>query len=160
MQDEDVAALHSRVPFVATSSLRSSLASSSSDLPPSVDIVALDCEMIYTTAGMSLARVTVVSASGSTLLDEHVRPQHGVVPLDLNTRFSGVVAADLDKAVLDVPGVRRALAQFVDSETVFVGHGVENDLKALRLVHDKVIDTAIVRLFSLFLPSLFLCSTS
>ncbi|KPV74849.1 uncharacterized protein RHOBADRAFT_36786 [Rhodotorula graminis WP1] len=140
----DVAALHSRVPFVATSSLRSSLDTSSSDLPPAVDIVALDCEMIYTTAGMSLARVTVVSATGSTLLDEHVRPPHGVAVLDLNTRFSGVVAADLGKAVLDVPGVRRALAQFVDRETVFVGHGVENDLKALRLVHDKVIDTAIL----------------
>ncbi|GAA5893502.1 hypothetical protein JCM8208_000817 [Rhodotorula glutinis] len=143
-KDEDVASLRSRVPFVATSSLRSSLTSSSTSLAPAVDIVALDCEMIYTTAGMSLARVTVVSATGSTLLDEHVRPQHGVAVVDLNTRFSGVVEADLAKAVLDVPGVRRALAQFVDGETVFVGHGVENDLKALRLVHDKVIDTAIL----------------
>ena len=80
-QDEDVAALHSRVPFIPTSSLRASLSSSAStsspssfDLPPAVDIVALDCEMIYTTAGMSLARVTVLSGSGSVLLDEHVRP--------------------------------------------------------------------------------------
>ncbi|TNY24706.1 Rexo1 protein [Rhodotorula diobovata] len=150
-KDEDVAALHSRVPFIPTSSLRASLSSSAStsspssfDLPPAVDIVALDCEMIYTTAGMSLARVTVVSATGSTLLDEHVRPPPGVAILDLNTRFSGVQSGDIDKAVLDVPGVRRALARFVDEETVFVGHGVENDLKALRLIHEKVIDTAIL----------------
>ncbi|GAA5996747.1 uncharacterized protein JCM10292_003178 [Rhodotorula paludigena] len=140
-KDEDPAVLHSRVPFISSSKLRPP---ASSDLPPAVDIVALDCEMIYTTSGMSLARVTVLSSSGSVLLDEHVRPPPGVAVLDLNTRFSGVQEGDLDKAALDVPGVRRALAQFVDQETIFVGHGVENDLKALRLVHDKVIDTAIL----------------
>ncbi|BGP40379.1 RNA exonuclease 3 [Rhodotorula kratochvilovae] len=141
-KDEDVAALHSRVAFVPTSSLRSSLFTP--DLPPAVDLVALDCELIYTTAGMSLARLTVVSATGATILDEHIRPPPGVAVLDLNTRFSGVQREDLEKAVLDVPGVRRALAQYVDEETIFVGHGVENDLKALRLVHTKVIDTAIL----------------
>ncbi|GAA6047389.1 hypothetical protein JCM3770_001280 [Rhodotorula araucariae] len=140
-KDEDVVTLHSRVAFIPTSSLRSF---PTPDLPPAVDLVALDCEMIYTTAGMSLARLTVVSATGSTILDEHIRPPPGVAILDLNTRFSGVQRDDLDKAVLDVPGVRRALAQYVDDETVFVGHGVENDLKALRLVHTKVIDTAIL----------------
>lgn len=93
---------------------------------------------------MSLARVTVLSSTGSILLDEHIRPPTGVTILDLNTRFSGVQDEDLEKAVLDVNGVRKALAQFVDEKTVFVGHGLENDLKALRLVHTRVIDTAIV----------------
>ncbi|GAA5875693.1 hypothetical protein JCM3774_002583 [Rhodotorula dairenensis] len=148
-KDEDASVLHSRVAFVPTSSLRTSavpsVTSSSAIAPPAaVDIVALDCELVYTTAGMSLARVTVLSGSGSVLLDEHVRPPTGVAVVDLNTRFSGVQADDLDKAVLDVVGVQRALAQFVDAETVFVGHGLENDLKALRLVHPRVIDTAIL----------------
>ncbi|GAA5983432.1 hypothetical protein JCM10908_000284 [Rhodotorula pacifica] len=141
-KDEDPSVLHSRVAFVPTSTLRSS--ASTTSLAPAVDIVALDCELIYTSAGMSLARVTVLSGSGSVLLDEHVRPPVGVSILDLNTRFSGVQEEDIDKAVLDVGGVQRALAQFVDQETVFVGHGLENDLKALRLVHTRVIDTAIL----------------
>ncbi|BGP55642.1 RNA exonuclease 3 [Rhodotorula sphaerocarpa] len=147
-KDEEPSVLHARVPFVPTSSLRASKptasGSSSDTLSPAVDIVALDCELIYTTAGMSLARVTVLSGSGAVLLDEHVRPPAGVAILDLNTRFSGVQEGDLEKAVLDVAGVQRALAQFVDKETVFVGHGLENDLKALRLVHSRVIDTAIL----------------
>ena len=145
LQDEKASVLHSRVAFVPTSRLRRGLPSSASATPATaVDIVALDCELVYTTAGMSLARVTVLSGSGSVLLDEHVRPPTGVAIVDLNTRFSGVQERDLDKAVLDVGGVQRALAQFVDAETIFVGHGLENDLKALRLVHTRVIDTAIV----------------
>ncbi|GAA5891701.1 hypothetical protein JCM6882_006172 [Rhodosporidiobolus microsporus] len=142
-KDDSLPALHSRVPFLSSSTLRSSLPDSAS-LPPAVDVAALDCELVYTTSGMSLARVTVLSASGSVLLDEHVRPPSGSSVVDLNTRFSGVQKEDLDKAVLDVAGVRKALAQFMDEETVFVGHGVENDLRALRLVHFKVIDTAIL----------------
>ncbi|GAA5826583.1 hypothetical protein JCM11251_002437 [Rhodosporidiobolus azoricus] len=140
-KDESLPALHSRVPFVSSSSLRSSLDNS---LTPAVDVAAFDCELIYTTSGMSLARVTVISSSGSILLDEHVRPPISSHILDLNTRFSGVQQADLDKAVLDVQGVRKALAQFMDEGTVLVGHGVENDLRALRLVHMRVIDTAIL----------------
>ncbi|GAA5973943.1 hypothetical protein JCM21900_006823 [Sporobolomyces salmonicolor] len=141
-KDEEPIALHSRVPFVPSSSLRTSSSDSSSNLPPPLDLVALDCELIYTASGMSLARLTVLSPSGSLLLDEHIRPPSAV--LDLNTRFSGVREDDLQVAVLDVGGVGKALARFMSEETIVVGHGVENDLKALRLVHKRVIDTAIL----------------
>ncbi|GAA5854104.1 hypothetical protein JCM8547_008228 [Rhodosporidiobolus lusitaniae] len=143
-KDDSDAALHSRVPFVLASSLRSSISSSSTPLPTATDLAALDCELIYTTSGMSLARVTVLSSSGSLLLDEHIRPPPSSTVLDLNTRFSGVKEEDLEKAVLDVAGVRRAMAQFMDEKTILVGHGLENDLRALRLVYTQVIDTAIL----------------
>ncbi|GAA6032601.1 hypothetical protein JCM8097_004835 [Rhodosporidiobolus ruineniae] len=144
-KDEDPKLLHARVPFLPSSSLRSSSSSATDTaLPPAIDLAALDCELIYTTSGMSLARLTVLSASGSVLMDEHVRPPEGSRVLDLNTRFSGVKEGEVEGAVLDVQGVRRALAQFMDERTILVGHGVENDLKALRLVHTQVIDTAIL----------------
>ncbi|GAA6001456.1 hypothetical protein JCM10207_006675 [Rhodosporidiobolus poonsookiae] len=138
-KDEDPAALHSRSSFSTSASLREG---STTSLPPAEDVCALDCELIYTISGMSLARLTVLSSSGSILLDEHVRPTTAI--LDLNTRFSGVVKEDLDKAILDLAGVKRALAQYIDERTILIGHGLENDLKALRIVHDKVIDTAIL----------------
>ncbi|GAA5978000.1 hypothetical protein JCM11641_004354 [Rhodosporidiobolus odoratus] len=146
-KDADPIALHSRVSFIPTSSLcQTSSSTSLATLPTAVDLAALDCELIYTTSGMSLARLTVLSSTGSLLLDEHVRPPPSSTMIDLNTRFSGVQPGDLDrdKAVLDVYGVRAALGQFVDEKTVLVGHGLENDLKALRVVHDRVIDTAIL----------------
>lgn len=151
LQDEDPAVLHSRVPFILSSTLRDPSSSTSYFAP--VDVAALDAELIYTTSGMSLARLTVLSASGSVLLDEHVRPPSSSTVLDLNTRFSGVKAGEVESAVLDVAGVRRALAQFVDEKTILIGHGLENDLKALRIVHKQVIDTAIVRTPVSLLPT-------
>jgi RNA exonuclease 1 len=120
-------------------------------------IVALDCELVYTTAGLSLARLTVVDDRGNAVLDEFVRPEGTV--LDLVTQFSGVKAEDLEppRAVLDIRAVRRALGAFVSKETIMVGHGLENDLKAIRIVHDRVIDTAAVGSF--FLPSPFFWSS-
>ncbi|SGY23982.1 BQ5605_C019g09000 [Microbotryum silenes-dioicae] len=136
-RDSAIDVLHSRVGFLETSSFESTTRSC-----PALDIVALDCEMVYTTSGMSLARLTVIDATGTIILDEHVRPQGAI--LDLNTRFSGVQEGDIENASLDVVGVRTALGILIDRETVVVGHGLENDLKALRCVHRKVVDTAIL----------------
>lgn len=131
--------LHSRTSFVSTASITSASASPASKL----DIVALDCELVYTTAGMSLARLTVVDSNGHVVLDEHVKPTAPV--LDTNFRFSGVKPEHLESAELDIVGVRSKLGEIIDEKTVMVGHGLENDLNALRLIHYNCIDTAIVR---------------
>ncbi|KAH7698296.1 RNA exonuclease 1, partial [Aphelenchoides avenae] len=39
--------------------------------------------------------------------------------------------------------VRDALFQFINRDTILIGHGLENDLKALRVVHRNVVDTSI-----------------
>lgn len=124
---------------MTTGSLKSVISPSGS---PKLDILALDCELVYTTAGMSLARLTVVDAEGTVVLDEHVRPTGYL--LDRNYRFSGVGEKDIEGATLDIVGVREKLGELMSEETILVGHGLENDLKALRLVHLNCIDTAIV----------------
>ncbi|KAG8948087.1 RNA exonuclease 3 [Tulasnella sp. 424] len=43
-----------------------------------LSIVAIDCEMIYTTAGMSVARVSVVNAAGEAVFDELIKSTPGV----------------------------------------------------------------------------------
>lgn len=116
------------------------------------DLVALDCELFYTTAGMSLARLTVVAQDGDLLLDTHVRPPRSATIVDLNTRYSGIQERDLYKADKDLVAVRDELARWVGEETVLVGHGLENDLNALRLIHKRVIDTAIVSIEKLSVP--------
>ncbi|WVF70973.1 hypothetical protein IAT40_005769 [Kwoniella sp. CBS 6097] len=106
------------------------------------EVVAMDCEMIFTTAGVSLGRVTIVDEDGGVLLDELVRQNAAI--LDVNTRFSGISPDQLESAVMDLPAIRTAACMFIGPETIIVGHGLENDLRALRLLHDKVIDTAVV----------------
>ncbi|KHJ76955.1 hypothetical protein OESDEN_23425 [Oesophagostomum dentatum] len=32
----------------------------------------------------------------------------------------------------------------INSETILIGHALENDLKALRIVHDNIIDTSVL----------------
>ena len=43
-----------------------------------LDIAALDCEMIYSTGGFRIARVSVVDASGKEVFDELVKMDDGV----------------------------------------------------------------------------------
>lgn len=123
LQDSSIDVLHSRIPF-----LRTGLISSVSPASPALAIIALDCELVYTTSGMSLARLTVIDSDSKVVLDEHVKPQGTVI--DLNTRFSGVKQEDVDGATLDAKGVRDKLGAMIDEDTVIVGHGLENDLKA------------------------------
>lgn len=95
---------------------------------------------------MSLARLTVVDAMAKVVLDAHVKPQGAV--LDLNTRFSGVKPEHLDGVEDDLAAIRDQLGALMDEDTILVGHGLENDLRALRIVHLAVIDTAIVSLYN------------
>lgn len=145
--------LHSRHPF---SFLTQSVAGS-----PRLDVVALDCEMIYTTGGMRVARVSVVDGSGKQVLDEFVRMDDGVhvmsvFPLisyipsshrahsDYNTRFSGINKENHATALLTLTSIRDTLDSLIDSNTILIGHALDNDLKTLRIIHHKCIDTALL----------------
>jgi RNA exonuclease 1 len=43
-----------------------------------LDVVALDCEMIYSTGGVRVARVSVVDGMGKEVFDEIVKMDDGV----------------------------------------------------------------------------------
>lgn len=109
----------------------------------------IDCEMGYTSFGVELIRVTVVDwDSGKTVLDRTVFPYGEVI--DLNTRFSGVKSLDdgvtsegVKYPTISFKKARELLFKLISSDTVLIGHGLENDLNALRLLHLNVVDTAI-----------------
>ncbi|KAH8105875.1 Rexo1 protein [Cristinia sonorae] len=109
-----------------------------------LDIVALDCEMIYSTGGMRVARVSVVDSAGKEIYDEFVRMDDGVEVIDLNTRFSGITEEDYAAAVLPLASIRTSLDAFINEETIIIGHALENDLKTLRMIHHRCVDTAIM----------------
>lgn len=103
-------------------------------------VYAMDCEMVYTMAGLELARVTVVRIDGRSVYDHYVRPQYPVV--DYNTRYSGITADHLQNAKKTLEDVQKDLLQFIGSDTILIGHSLENDLRVLKMVHYAVIDTA------------------
>ncbi|KAF7355397.1 Exonuclease domain-containing protein [Mycena sanguinolenta] len=110
-----------------------------------LDVAALDCEMVYTTGGMRVARVSVVDGAGEEVLDELVRMDDGVEIIDFNTRFSGITPSSYyASARLSLSAIRESLDKLINRETVLIGHAIDNDLNTLRIVHDVVVDTAVI----------------
>lgn len=134
-KDNDMNILHQKIRYVRTPAR---------DVNSSTrqNIVALDCEMGYTTAGMELIRLTAVDQDMKVLLDELVLPSNMII--DLNTAYSGIKT--LEGVKYDLDGLRKELFKYIDQDTVIVGHGLENDMNALRIIHTKIIDTVAVSL--------------
>ena len=63
---------------------------------------------------------------------------------DYNTRFSGITEEEYSKALLPLSSIRETLDSFINTETILVGHALDNDLKALRIIHLKCVDTSIL----------------
>lgn len=107
------------------------------------DIFALDCEMCYTDVGLELTRITVIGYDENVVYDKLIKPQNRVI--DYNTRFSGITKETLDKpGVKTITEIQAVLLSMFHSRTILVGHSLESDLKALKLIHDNVVDTSIL----------------
>ena len=94
-------------------------------------IYALDCEMCYTLNGVELVRVSVVNHKLESVYETFVKPHQTV--LDYNTRWSGITAADLDNCNVRITDVQRDLLKLFNSQTILIGHSLENDLKSLKV---------------------------
>ncbi|KAI8050582.1 hypothetical protein BDF22DRAFT_695698 [Syncephalis plumigaleata] len=104
---------------------------------------AIDCEMVMTAMGSQLARATLLNESGETIFDELVIQEHPVT--DYLTQYSGMTAKKLQEARFTFKQVQEHIFNIIDgSNAILVGHSLENDLKALKLVHTRIIDTSIV----------------
>lgn len=130
--------------------------------------VNFDCEMGFTTLGLELIRMTATMwPDGDRLVDVLVRPQGEI--LDLNSAYSGVRQQDYKEAtpyssaasiesatansskdfrplkVVDSPAeARKLLFRYISPTTPLIGHALQNDLNATRIIHPTIIDTAIL----------------
>jgi RNA exonuclease 1 len=112
--------------------------------------VAIDCEMGTAMTGDSeLIRLTAIDyLTGEVLINNIVDPDQYM--MHLNTRYSGVTFPQLNEAkrkrtcLIGKAGAREALWRFVGPHTALVGHGVNNDLRALKWIHPTVVDSFLI----------------
>mmetsp|Transcript_4402 Transcript_4402/g.12707 ORF Transcript_4402/g.12707 Transcript_4402/m.12707 type:complete len:411 (+) Transcript_4402:305-1537(+) len=113
-------------------------------------IFGMDCEMVKTSVGSELARLTLVQYDSfhdgklttTTIMDELVKPYNPV--LDYLTRHSGITATMLEPVQTRLEQVQVYLLSFLRPGDILVGHSLENDLMATHFLHPRVIDTSLV----------------
>ncbi|KAI5950967.1 REX3 [Candida jiufengensis] len=104
-------------------------------------VLGIDCEMGFTTKGFELMRITAVDYfTLKTVLDIYVLPFGEVV--DLNTRYSGI--SKIDEKFINFNESMQKLGEIMDQNTILIGHGLENDMNSMRLIHNNIIDTSIL----------------
>ncbi|XP_004691785.1 PREDICTED: putative RNA exonuclease NEF-sp [Condylura cristata] len=105
-------------------------------------LFGLDCEMCLTSKGRELTRISLVAEGGSCIMDELVKPDNKI--LDYLTSFSGITKKILSPVTTKLKDVQRQLKTLLPPDAVLVGHSLDLDLRALKMIHPYVIDTSLL----------------
>ncbi|XP_025204263.1 RNA exonuclease 1 homolog [Melanaphis sacchari] len=122
--------------FVVTKSKKSD---KNSEVP---NFYALDCEMVNTTFGIEIVRVTVINHEGEEVYESKVKPFNTI--LDYKSKYSGITEESLRYCTKRLSDVQQDLLKIFDKDSILIGHSLESDLKALKMVHYNVVDTSII----------------
>lgn len=114
------------------------------DIDGVANVIAIDCEMGFTTLGYEMIRLTLVDFfTDKVLFDQITRPVGEI--LDLNSEYSGVHEIKDSESMSYKDAMKEVLGNtMINKNSLLVGHGFENDLNVMRLFHDKCIDTAVM----------------
>ncbi|KAL3761042.1 hypothetical protein ACHAWU_005179 [Discostella pseudostelligera] len=113
--------------------------------------IAIDCEMCETTDPVSgkinpkaLCRISIVNAENpnDVLLDTLVKPEWPIT--NYRTWINGITAENLNNVQFTLKHAQTFMNALCSEQTVIVGHAVHNDLFALQMVHQCVVDTAML----------------
>uniref|UniRef100_A0A8C3VZN9 RNA exonuclease 5 n=1 Tax=Catagonus wagneri TaxID=51154 RepID=A0A8C3VZN9_9CETA len=105
-------------------------------------LFGLDCEMCLTSKGRELIRISLIAEGGCCIMDELVKPDNKIV--DYLTSFSGITKKILNPVTTKLKDVQRQLKALLPPDAVLVGHSLDLDLRALKMIHPYVIDTSLL----------------
>lgn len=121
-----------------------------SDKTPKFRAVALDCEMAGVAGGAGEAILLCVTdyVTGAVLMNRFVWPTERIT--QIRSSIHGISKSTLEAAVLQGQALhgwkqaRLELWKYIDSSTILVGHALEHDLDALRIIHPLIVDSGIL----------------
>lgn len=117
---------------------------------PKFRAVTLDCEMAGVMGGDN-AVILICAAdyfTGAILVNKFVIPEEKVI--GWRTEIHGInkstvlSASSRGQALAGWKGAREELWKCIDDETILVGHALQHDLHVLRMIHSRVVDSAIL----------------
>ena len=108
-------------------------------------LIAIDCEMMITSNGSQIGRLTMIDNCGNIIYDKYIKPECEV--LDYLEEYSGLNSGNTSSGI-SFSSLQAEILEYIGTNTFVLGHGLENDLGALKLYTDKVIDTAYLFLSS------------
>ncbi|GLT49397.1 hypothetical protein SLA2020_229550 [Shorea laevis] len=107
------------------------------------EMVAVDCEMVLCEDGTeALVKVCVVDRNLEVKLNKLVNPNKAVA--DFRTEITGVTATDLNGVTCSLADIQKPIKKLLSHGAILVGHGLNNDLRALKLDHARIIDTSYI----------------
>ncbi|CAJ0761813.1 13585_t:CDS:10 [Entrophospora sp. SA101] len=105
-------------------------------------LIAMDCEMVTTTTGQALARISIVDEESKVIYDELVMPSSPVT--DYLTAYSGITEELLTGVTTTLSDVQQKLLEIIGNNSILIGHSLECDLKVLKFAHPYIIDTSVL----------------
>ena len=104
---------------------------------------AIDCEMCLTNQNKSeLTRISVVNENLELLYDTFVKPKNAIT--DYLTQYSGITKECLDNCTVTIKDVQKKIQEILPSDAILVGHSLNFDLHAMKMIHPYVIDTSCI----------------
>jgi RNA exonuclease 1 len=118
--------------------------------PSAMQVLAIDCEMSEVTDPVTgakesaLVRLSIVDGlhPDRVIADTLVKPDLPIT--DTRQHIHGISADALAHVSFNLRHAQALLLNICGSGTIMIGHGLNNDLKALKFVHTNVVDTALV----------------
>ncbi|CZR60604.1 related to RNA EXonuclease [Phialocephala subalpina] len=117
---------------------------------PTFQAITLDCEMAEV-KGLRSEVILICAVdyfTGAVLLNSLVSP--GETIRDWRTEIHGITSSAMDWAISQERALagwkeaREELWKLIDQNTILVGHALQHDLDVLRMVHTRVVDSAIL----------------
>ncbi|EMT71949.1 RNA exonuclease 3 [Fusarium odoratissimum] len=132
------------------------MASYPSSLEPKRKAIALDCEMAGVVNGESeiISICAIDFFTGEVLINSLVKPLEPII--DWRTNIHGIrpatlaIAASQGQILYGWEAARQELLKHINTETAMVGQSLQQDLRRLRVSHEKIFDTAILTAEAVF----------
>ncbi|XP_073843559.1 RNA exonuclease 5 [Musca autumnalis] len=105
-------------------------------------LYGVDCEMCTTSSGVNeLTRISIVDEKCQTVYESMVRPDNQIT--DYLTQFSGITEQMMKTVTKKLSQVQEEVRAVLPNNAILVGHSLNFDLKAMKMMHPYVIDTSV-----------------